>query len=93
MISRAACRRAARSAERPSTGHGMRMPSMSAIVGSTSIVWSGLSLIRPRFWPGALRKNGTGAMSCTFSAPHQAAVVAEPEADPVVRHHATTARS
>ena len=60
---------------------------MSAIVGSTSIVCSGVSLIRPRFCPGALRKNGHRRDVLHVLAPHQPPVVAEPEADPVVGDH------
>ena len=54
-------------ADLPSIGQGMRTPMLSAIVGSTSTVRSGLSLTRALRWPGAFTKNGTGAMSSTFA--------------------------
>ena len=56
------------SAGMPSAFHGSRAPAALAIVGSTSIVRTARSSMRPSGWPGSLTKNGTGAMTPTFAA-------------------------
>ena len=45
--------------EAPSILQGIWKPSTSAMVGTMSIVRTGLSVILPRLWPGSLTKSGT----------------------------------
>ena len=44
-------------------------PSTSNTVGRMSIVETQASSVLPRFWPGALISNGTGAISAAVSRP------------------------
>ena len=66
--------------ERPSTRNGSRMPSTSAIVGSTSIVRPQVGSIRPSACSGYFTNSGTVTMSCGVLL-RQLAAVAEPPED------------
>ncbi len=51
------------SSEAPSTFQGIWKPSTSAMVGTTSIVRTGLSMTFPCRCPGSLTKSGTWTMA------------------------------
>ena len=80
---------------RPPGGAASRRPSLlvvrtratSRIVGSTSIVSTCASEMRPRRWPGSFTSSGTGARSSTLSRVTVRRSTPDVEADAVVGHH------
>ena len=70
-----------------STDHGIRKPMRSAIVGSTSIVRSGLSLTPSATLAGSLYEERDRGDVLYVRGADQPTVVTQPEADAVVGDH------
>ena len=87
ILMRSVCAATDPSSERPSISYVVRTRATSRIVGSTSIVSTWASTMRPRRCPGNFTSRGTGARSSTFPGVTVAALDADVEADAVVGHH------